>query len=105
MSEPYLRRPPFNPAYKTAGGLPGTGDILDLDITRTNIDVTSVEGVLGVHPHLKHQDIMIPAFEDGGDDVALTVFQSKSSVNQARAAMLYVHGGGQVAGNRFHFVE
>ncbi|KAI8935172.1 hypothetical protein NX059_007765 [Plenodomus lindquistii] len=105
MSESALPRPPFDPAYKLAGGMPGGMDISDLDTVRKALDTTSAQDILNAHPNLKHRDILVPAYEKSGSNVPLTIFEDKQSTNQARAALLYIHGGGQVAGTRFAFVN
>lgn len=106
MSDSSVSRPPFDPAYKGASGLPGFGDPFDVEGARRTVDATTAEGVLNAHPYLTHQDIAVPAVKSLADNSStLAIFQTKNSTNTNRAVLLYVHGGGQVVGNRFHYLE
>ncbi|CAO2655830.1 Nn.00g046330.m01.CDS01 [Neocucurbitaria sp. VM-36] len=106
MSERSILRPQVDPAYKVAGGYPGVADILDVELFRRMGDTTTAEGVLAKHPNLTHTNITVPAVEEFVDNaITLATFQTKSSSNRKRSALLYIHGGGQVLGNRYHCVE
>ncbi|KAL3429997.1 Alpha/Beta hydrolase protein [Aspergillus tetrazonus] len=56
--------------------------------------------VLERHLHLAHTEHTIPG-SDSDIPITLSVFKSRSSSSKARPAVYFVHGGGQIAGNRF----
>ncbi|KAH7083353.1 Alpha/Beta hydrolase protein [Paraphoma chrysanthemicola] len=97
-----MPRPSFDPAYKMAGGYPGAPDVSSVDALRANINASTAQAILTEFPNLTCTDISIPSVKDlGGEPVTVAIFQTKTSTSRNRAAILYAHGGGQIAGNRF----
>ncbi|KAF1836139.1 alpha/beta-hydrolase [Decorospora gaudefroyi] len=109
MSQPSIPpRPPYDPAYKGACGIPKSSSepfTSIVETSRKTADADSAEDVLAKHPHLTHTDITIPAIADlDNNAITLAIFQTKTSANKRRSAVFYVHGGGQIVGNRFHML-
>lgn len=100
-SESLPPRPSFDEAFKQAAGVGITWQTL-----RQLPGASDPSTILAAHPDYGHADINIPAIEGSGkDETTLAVFQRKSSSNRDRPVILFVHGGGQVVGNRFFGVE
>jgi acetyl esterase/lipase len=97
-----LARPPFDPAFKYAGGLPGFSDELKLEVVRGHSSADSVDSVLNKFPHFDHVEYNVPPVKElDNHSTVISIFRSKSSTNTKKAVLYYVHGGGQVGGNRF----
>jgi len=94
-------RPPFDKAFTQAAGIGISWQTL-----RQFTETTSPSTLLAAHPDIVHADIKIPAIEGlGENETTLAIFQSKTCGSRHRPAILFVHGGGQVVGNRFFGVE
>jgi|TARA_R110002003_G_scaffold70_3_gene6322 acetyl esterase/lipase len=97
-----MSRPSFDPAYKIAGGYPGSPEVAEVNTLRKNINAGTAQTVLANFPSLTCEDVNIPGIRDlGGEPVTIAIFQTKTSTSKSRALILYAHGGGQIAGNRF----
>ena len=102
MEETSLCCPPFDPALQYAIGFPGASNKLDLDSSRQNLSESNAAAVIATHPHLVHTEYKIPALSDlDSNNITLSIFESKDSTSRNRVALYYVHGGGQITGNRF----
>lgn len=98
--------PPFDPAYKFSHGIPGASPDLDIKGMRSTINIITAEFILAKIPDIEHKQMSIPGVADfSSQSVELSIFQTKSSQNRKRAVLLYIHGGGLVAGNRFFGLE
>lgn len=98
VTPPAMLRPPYDPALQP------NLDALDLSLFDT-IDkiqavtpASSAETVLAGVPHMQHAEYIADSL-DG--PVTLSVFTNKSSTNRSRPAVYIIHGGGQIAGDRF----
>lgn len=97
-----IPRPQFDPALKFANSFASLSDSLDLEVLRKSQSSTNAEDILQRFPHLNHEEFMAPAINGLGDQpVMLSIFRSNVSKNDKRPALFYIHGGGQVSGNRF----
>ena len=103
-----LLRPPYDPLLIPAletwkSALP---EVLNLKTLRGNGGrEDGPKNVLDSYPELDHRDYCVPAAEAAAGSVTLAVFQSRTSTNINRPTLYHVHGGGQVAGNRFTAVK
>lgn len=108
MAESTIPRPAFGAAYQFAKGFPGLStDSLDVEAGRkSSQEMFTVSKVLEKHKNLVHKDISIPGVEKlDSHSPTLALFETHGVTNRKRAAILYVHGGGQVVGDRFHALE
>ena len=103
MSQPSIPRPPFDPAYKSASGFSSMPHVLDVELFRKMGDTDTAEDALAKHTHLTHTNVIVQS-EFSSNSIPLAIFQTKSSSIKDRSALLYIHGGGQVLGNRFNSV-
>ncbi|RJE22620.1 hypothetical protein PHISCL_05043 [Aspergillus sclerotialis] len=95
-------RPPFDPSFKNASGFADFTDELKLEAVRGYSSADSAEAILNKFPHLSHVEYNIPAVNDlDNSSTVLSIFPPKSSTNTKRSVVYYIHGGGQVSGNRF----
>ncbi|GAB1202550.1 hypothetical protein APSETT445_001168 [Aspergillus pseudonomiae] len=97
-----LPRPPFDPAFKNAGGLARFTDELNLQAARRYSSTDSADAILEKFPHLAHVEYNVPAVK-GLDDHSstLSIFRSKCPTDTKKSVLYYIHGGGQVSGTRF----
>lgn len=82
----------------------------DLDIERLRKGMRgflshTLEEVLRKAPHLEHAEYTIPGLHEGDPEVVISVFKPKRAGTQPLTGVFYLHGGGQVAGNRFNIIE
>ncbi|EGU73678.1 hypothetical protein FOPG_16935 [Fusarium oxysporum f. sp. conglutinans race 2 54008] len=96
-------RPPYDPglmagmeAYRAT--LP---EALHLESLRSITAQYTLSKVLESHPHLTHTEYHTPGLNPGDPEVTLSVFTSKNPSTKNLPALYNVHGGGQVAGDRF----
>lgn len=98
-----MPRPPYDPlllagveSFKET--LP---EILDLKSMRRLADDFSADTILKARPDLSHTEHAIPGPEGNDNSVLISIFESKTSTQASRPALYFIHGGGQVGGNRF----
>ncbi|KAI1120445.1 Alpha/Beta hydrolase protein [Nemania abortiva] len=96
-------RPPYDPFLQPAleassAQLP---EMLDLQTLRSISNNFGPDGVLKSYPDMDHNEQTIPGLQDGDDEVILSIFRPKAPSNSRFPTLYYVHGGGQVSGNRF----
>ncbi|KAH7092916.1 Alpha/Beta hydrolase protein [Paraphoma chrysanthemicola] len=85
-----------------SGGYPGAPDVSSVDALRAGTNANTVQAILTEFPNLTCTDVSIPSVKDLGEEpITVAIFQTKTSTSRNRAAILYAHGGGQIAGNRF----
>jgi len=79
---------------------------LDLNVLRSIFNgdegtpyVFNAEVILKERPHLKHTEHSFPGPD--GNAIVLSVFAPEHPTSDTLPAMYHIHGGGQVAGNRF----
>lgn len=96
-----IPRPPFDPALKFTENFARLSESLDVEALRGYQPLTA-DSIIERFPHLEHEEFTAPAIEGLGDEpVKLSVFRSSISKNTKKPALFYIHGGGQVSGNRF----
>ncbi|KAI9148791.1 Carboxylesterase NlhH [Paramyrothecium foliicola] len=100
-------RPPYDPLLvgdmeKMSQTVP---KILDLTTLRNPSSVSSDATFLRNLPDIQCTDYEAPGLYDGDEPVKLSVFTEKSPASRNQPAVYFVHGGGQVTGNRFTGVD
>lgn len=100
-----IPRPRIDPAFKYSAGFEGVPDNLDLQINRALTSTSSASTILQAYPDLIHSEYSAPGLNEGDPAVALAVFESTNSIAEDRPVLYYVHGGGQVSGNRYFGVD
>jgi acetyl esterase/lipase len=81
-------------------------DDLEIEAMRKMTDASSPESLLAKYSHIIHTDFTLPAAKGLGDSpITLAIFQARHPRNTNRPVLYYIHGGGQVAGNRFFGME
>lgn len=100
-----ISRPPIDPAFRYSAGFEGVPDNLDLQINRALTSTPSASTILQAYPDFVHSEYNAPGHNEGNPSVMLAVFESKDSTAKDRPVLYYVHGGGQVSGNRFFGVD
>ncbi|KAF2130458.1 alpha/beta-hydrolase [Dothidotthia symphoricarpi CBS 119687] len=109
MSQTSNSRPPFDSAYRFSAGVPGWSDALNIETLRQTPPsvVITGESLCVKYPQLAYTDLNIPALEElsGKNTIDLTLFRKKDSQNSSRAALLFMHGGGQIVGDRFAGID
>lgn len=98
VTPPEMSRPPYDPALQPKLDALDLSFFHTIDKIRAVTSVFSAETVLAGVPHMQHAEYVADSL-DG--PVTLSVFTSKSSTNRSRPAVYIIHGGGQIAGNRF----
>ncbi|KAF3051708.1 hypothetical protein E8E11_002007 [Didymella keratinophila] len=106
-------RPPFDPAYKNAEGLPNPSRTFDIPTIRQGMQAAGVNtsSIARKHPLYVHTDIATPGVSGVSDaEVILALWQLPQSSQpeqglkkwlNGRPVIYHVHGGGQIAGDRF----
>lgn len=96
-------RPPYDPLLipELEEIKSPTPEVLDLVSIRKALDASTYETVLKNYPNMDHVEYSVPGPEDSNNPVILSVFKDKDSSSTNRPAVYYIHGGGQIAGNRF----
>ncbi|KAJ4991975.1 hypothetical protein SVAN01_02570 [Stagonosporopsis vannaccii] len=112
----HISRPPFDPAYKGAGGVPDPSKTLDIPTLRQTLQASSPDAssIAIAHPQYAHTELSCPGLNDPSNSaqptdppVTLSLWQLPPSTpalrtwSRGRPLVYYVHGGGQIAGNRF----
>jgi acetyl esterase/lipase len=104
MPSPVFPRPPFDRALTAVVGQDESpSKNLDVATMRRVTDRWNAEDILK-KTQLAHTEYNIPAVQGlDVNNVTLSVFRSKLSTesNAKRPVLYYIHGGGQVSGNRF----
>lgn len=100
-----IPQPPIDPAFRYSAGFEGVPDNLDVQINRALTSTSSVSTILEAYPDLAHNEYNAPGLNEGDLSVVLAVFESKISIAKGRPVLYYVHGGGQVSGNRYFGVD
>lgn len=99
-------RPPFDPALQDPNAVFALPEILDVELIRKAAALFNADTVLEKCPELIHTECSVPPLDETENHVVpLSVFHSKTSTNTQRPAFFYIHGGGQVSGNRFFGLE
>jgi acetyl esterase/lipase len=106
-------RPPFDPAYKNADGFPNPSRTFDIPTIRQGMQAAGVNAssIVKKHPLYVHTDITVPGVSGISDaEVILALWQLPQSSQPGKAlktwpngrpVVYHVHGGGQIAGDRF----
>lgn len=106
-------RPPFDQAYKNAEGLPNPSRTFDIPTIRKGMLAAGVNlsSITNKHPLYMHTDISVPGVPGMNEaEVTLALWQLPQSPNSeqplkkwpnGRPLIYHVHGGGQIAGDRF----
>lgn len=101
-------RPPFDPGYKYASGTPNAEQTLDLEATRKMILDMKIneQHIAQQQPEYKHITFTAPGISGLSDHpVTISGYQSIHETRRTwpsgRPVVYYVHGGGQIAGDRF----
>ncbi|KAL3447611.1 Alpha/Beta hydrolase protein [Aspergillus insuetus] len=103
-----IRRPPFAPALETARATPllRPENYLTIEAIRSPAKTFTIESFLAKFRTLTHTEYTIPGPPDSPtSSITLSVFTQKNSTSTHRPAIYNIHGGGQVAGNRFVGLE
>lgn len=98
VTPPEMSRPPYDPALQPKLDALDLSFFHTIDKIRAVTSVFSAKTVLAGVPHMQHAEYVADSL-DG--PVTLSAFSSKSSTNRSRPAVYIIHGGGQIAGNRF----
>ncbi|KAJ5360844.1 hypothetical protein N7517_010035 [Penicillium concentricum] len=102
-----LPRPPFDPALEHVRTAIPSESFQTLNTIRGHPYSFSLDSVLSRFPHLSHKEYTIPTPDPnyGQDDtITLSVFTPKSHTTPL-PAIYNIHGGGQIAGDRFTGLE
>jgi acetyl esterase/lipase len=105
--------PPFDPAYKNASGLPNPSRTFNVPTMRQGMQIVGLNAssIARKHPlyiHNEHPRPSVPGLSDA--EVTLALWQLPQTTNpeqalrkrpNSRPVVYYIHGGGQVAGDRF----
>ncbi|KAJ9662468.1 hypothetical protein H2198_001357 [Neophaeococcomyces mojaviensis] len=102
-----MLRPPYDPLLVPAieASKIALPENLNVENLRGTADLFGPDKILQDNPSLEHAEYRVPDLKDGDAEVILSVFRTKNSVETDRPALYHVHGGGQVAGNRFTALE
>ncbi|KAF7536059.1 hypothetical protein G7Z17_g13100 [Cylindrodendrum hubeiense] len=98
-----ILRPPYDPLLIPAveaskNTMPGIQDLENLRLFAGNF---SAAKILEDYPSLDHVEYSVPGLNDGDAEIKISVFKPKSPTSAMLPALYNIHGGGQVAGNRF----
>jgi len=107
----YPKRPPFDSAYKNAGGIPNPSRAFDILTIRQGMQAAGVNAssIAKKHPLYVHTDTTVPGVT-GDAEVILALWQLPQSSQpekglkkwpNGRPVVYHIHGGGQIAGDRF----
>ncbi|KAF1923126.1 alpha/beta-hydrolase [Didymella exigua CBS 183.55] len=109
------RRPPFDQSYKNASGFPNPDRTFDIRKIRQGMQVarTNASSIARKHPQYTHTDLLIPGIPGSSNSpitLALWQLPYSSSPEQkkwpnGRSVIYHIHGGGQIAGDRFLGLE
>ncbi|KAF7536055.1 hypothetical protein G7Z17_g13099 [Cylindrodendrum hubeiense] len=102
-----ILRPRYDPLLMPAveamkASLP---EILNIETLRGSGKDFGPESVLDSLPDLEHSEYSVPGPKVTGGNITLSVFKYRASTSTNRPALYHVHGGGQIAGNRFTAVK
>ncbi|KAF3037809.1 hypothetical protein E8E12_006147 [Didymella heteroderae] len=109
----YSTRPPFDPSYKNASGPPNPGRNLDIPMMRQGMQAAGINAssIAKKHPQYVHTDVIAPGVSGLSDaEVTLALWQVPQSSQpeqrlkkwpNGRPVVFHIHGGGQIAGDRF----
>jgi acetyl esterase/lipase len=95
-------RPPFDPALAAGRASYNIPNPINLEQLRQFAGAFDAEGVLKTFPNHEHKEYKLTSseyYESNG--AILSVFRSKTSTSNKRPCLYFIHGGGQIAGNRF----
>ncbi|KAM0558040.1 hypothetical protein ACHAPJ_005207 [Fusarium lateritium] len=100
-------RPPYDPLLlpKIEAERQLLGGDFNLNRLRKVANSSTLEAVLKAQPNYHHKEYVVPGLNSGDAYVTLSVFTLKESISRNRPAFYMVHGGGQVAGNRFSALQ
>ncbi|RAR08101.1 alpha beta hydrolase fold-3 [Stemphylium lycopersici] len=101
-------RPPFDVNYKNASGIPNPDQTLELDVTRKTMLAMNIneQFITQQQPEYKHITLTAPGVSGLSDHpVTISGYQSTHGTRRTwpagRPVVYFVHGGGQIAGDRF----
>ena len=101
-------RPPFDVRYMNGSGLPSPDQTFDLEAARKMILAmgNNKEFIAQQQPEYQHTTLMAPGvIGPSHHAVTMSLYQSTHKMSRkwptGRPVVYYVHGGGQVAGDRF----
>ncbi|KAF9700711.1 hypothetical protein EKO04_001491 [Ascochyta lentis] len=104
------RRPPFDPGYKNANGDPNPKRTIDIPALRKGVSMSGMDkhSITQQHPQYQHSDITIPGVPSlDATPTTLALYQvrpTEAGLQQwpsGRPLIYHIHGGGQIAGDRF----
>ncbi|PVI00664.1 alpha/beta-hydrolase, partial [Periconia macrospinosa] len=97
--------PPFGPGYRLGDGYPAAPKDLNIDGVRKELNATTLDGVLAANGDVIHSEHLAPGIAElSSAAVPVSIFSTKTSTSKTRGVVIFVHGGGQVSGNRFFAV-
>lgn len=100
-----LPRPPYDPLLFPALKSMDSIDFTSVEGVR-NQPETTAETIVAKFPHFTHKEYMVPGPpENASGTVKLGILTRTDSTSTSRPAFYLIHGGGQIAGNRFAGVE
>jgi acetyl esterase/lipase len=101
-------RPPFDVRYKNGSGLPSPDQTFDLEAARKMMLAMGInkEFIAQQQPEYQHTTHTAPGVIGlGHHPVTMSLYQSTHKTSRqwstGRPVVYYVHGGGQIAGDRF----
>ncbi|KAL3483067.1 Alpha/Beta hydrolase protein [Aspergillus germanicus] len=102
-TSPSMSRPPYDPQLESLAQAASKWELTRPEDIRKVANSDTAASVLKRHPHLTHTEHTIPGSDSARIPITLSIFKSPFTTpsNKARPAVYFVHGGGQVAGNRF----
>ncbi|KAL2839656.1 Alpha/Beta hydrolase protein [Aspergillus pseudoustus] len=103
--EPSMARPPYDPSLRPKLDALDLSLFSSIDRIRAVSSAFTAESVLAGVPHMQHKEYTIPSLDA---PVTLSVFSPKLAVTSnttKRPAVYIIHGGGQIAGNRFSALD
>jgi acetyl esterase/lipase len=107
-----IKRLPFDPAYKNGAQPLNPDKILDIPAVRKGIQTTNPgpEGIAEKHPQYELTNIKVPGIPGLSDAaVDLALYQPRPKAGRkwpaGRPLVYHVHGGAQVAGDRYFALE
>lgn len=108
------KRPPFDPGYKNAHGFPNPDKTFDPSTLRHNMTLAGLDAssISKKHPQYQHTSLTIPSLSSSGSPpTTLALYQVPPTTEDqrkwpnGRPVILHIHGGGQIAGDRFFGLE
>lgn len=99
-------RPPLDPSLQALIDGIDILSTVDMDAIRRRTTGQSFETLLKRYPTLLHTEYTVPPTSGTNPDgVKLSVLHTSTSTSTERPCLFFVHGGGQIAGNRFYTLD